>query len=74
MQVWNWCNRVVSTRSFLMPHFREMNGEPPVIMVHSKKMLGSALFITVLVRIKALFLNENGGAKGGLLDGTEVAG
>ena len=37
------------------------HGEPPVTMVYSKTMLGSALFVTVVVRTKALFLNEMAG-------------
>ena len=37
------------------------HGEPPVNMVYSKTMLGSALFVTVVVRTKALFLNEMAG-------------
>ena len=40
-------------------------------MVYSKKTLESALFVIVLVRTRALFLNEK---EEGLLDRTQVAG
>lgn len=35
------------------------NGEPPVAMMYSKKTLGLALFVTVLIGTNALFLNGN---------------
>lgn len=40
----------------LMPYFWKTNGKPPVTMVYYKKLLGLVLFVTILVRTKALFL------------------
>jgi len=64
MQVWNWCNRAVITRSSLMPCFCKNNAEPPLIMVYSKKALGPALFVTVFGSDQSALPQREGGVGG----------